>query len=120
MHDFILTNQRDRNSFFRVIHAEDFPRITGDVKIFRHGICRHLQNLRLLLDPVYTEGPDIFFFMIVADEIVIITIPDERVRTDGISLPFISQNLFLSAVVINVLEGNSLTSIDILQNRYKA
>ena len=62
LHDFSLTNQRDWNRFFRVVHPESLSRITGDIKILRNGISRCLQNLRLRFYPINAECSDILFF----------------------------------------------------------
>lgn len=52
--------------------------------------------------------------MIPADQVIIVTVPDQGIRTDDIRLSFVSQDLLLPAIEVSVEEGDLLSGIDCL------
>ena len=50
--------------------------------------------------------------MVPADQIIIVTVPDQGVRTDDIRLSIVPQDLLLPAVEVSVEEGDLLAGID--------
>ena len=55
--------------------------------------------------------------MIIDYQIIVVPIPDERVRADGIGAPFVPQDLLLPTVVINTLERDPLLDVCSLIDR---
>ena len=83
-HQTVFAKQRYFNWFLRIVHPKDLTRIICQIQAVWCRCRCLIKNFRLSADPIYPEGIDLIPAMVQAKNIVEVTIPYQRIRTDNI------------------------------------
>ena len=97
---------------FGVIHLEYSFGKFRNAEILRHRLGRIFGDCRCGLNAVNTESAYLAVFVRVAHNIVIVAVPNKRIRAEGVGLAIVAQHLFLLGVVFKVCKLNLSAFVD--------
>ena len=113
VHHSGLTEQLYFCFFITAEHPENLSGIVSQIEIFwfRYGVFIFQYYWRLV-DTIQSEISHMFPIVAVTDHVIIVAVPDQRIRTDNIILSVVLQYLASAVAVFRVLEADLAVLID--------
>ena len=113
VHDIVLAKELHMNRFVGAEHPEHFPGVFRQIETMRCRDARFIRQwFRQAEDPIQAEILHFSAHLAVTDHIVIVTIPDERIRTHHVVLAIMSDDFPLFCAVISILKLDLVSAVD--------